>query len=205
LPGELAFKEWMGRVRAGDQQAAAALVGRYAPLVEKSVRVRLFRLRLHRLLEAADVSQVVLARFFRHAAAGRLRLERPEQVRKVLLRMARNDVIDAARHHRAARRDHTRIERGFPQDGLELFEDTAPTPGAVVAARDLLGALFRRLSDEDRDLAEQRALGRDWAALAAERGTTPGALRKRLARALDRAGRTLGLYEMDLGQPATHL
>jgi hypothetical protein len=193
LQAELSFQEWILHVRAGDPQAAAALVRRYAPLLERAIRPSLFRRRLHRVLEVTDISQAVLARFFRHAADGRFCLDRPEQVRKLLLRMVRNQVNDEARHHRALRRDHVRLERGFPQEGLELLADTAPEPGAVVAGRELVGELYRRLSDDERDLAEQRAQGRDWAALAAERGSTPDALRKQLARAFDRAARALGL------------
>jgi DNA-directed RNA polymerase specialized sigma24 family protein len=197
LLDELSFREWIGHVRAGDEEAATELVRQYAPVLEKAVRRRLLRRRLHRVLEAPDVSQAVLARFFCQARAGRFCLERPEQVRKLLLRMARNQVSDEARHHRARRRDLTRLEDGFSQEGLELLEDTAPAPVAVVAWRELVVELFRRLSDDERELAEQRAEGRAWASLAAQRGSTPDALRKQLARAVDRAGRGLGL-----GSPA---
>jgi DNA-directed RNA polymerase specialized sigma24 family protein len=193
LSEEVSFPDWVRRLRAGDERAAAALVRQYAPLLERAARLRLLRRRLHRVVEAPDVSQAVLARFFRLAAAGRFCLDRPEQVRKLLLRMTRNQVYDEARHHGARRRDHTRLAQGFPQERLDLVEDTAPAPGAVVASRELLGELYRRLSDDERDLAEQRAQGRDWATLAAERGSTPDALRKQLARAFGRAGRGLGL------------
>jgi DNA-directed RNA polymerase specialized sigma24 family protein len=193
LSGELSFEEWVRHLRAGDERVAADLVRQYAPLLERAARVRLFRRRLHRVLEAPDISQAVLARFFRRTADGCFRLERPEQVRKLLLRMTRNQVFDEARHHRAHRRDHTRLAHGFPQEGLDLVVDTAPAPSAVVAGRELLGELYRRLTDDERDLAEQRARGRDWASIAAERGSTPDALRKQLARAFGRAGRGLGL------------
>jgi hypothetical protein len=51
------------------------------------------------------------------------------------------------------------------------------------------------LSQEKRWLAEQRALGRAWADIAAERSETPEALRKRLGRAVDRVVHELGLEE----------
>jgi hypothetical protein len=198
LTDELSFQDWIRHLRAGDERAAAELVRQYAPMLERAARLRLFRRRLHRVLEAPDISQTVLARFFRQTAAGCFHLERPEQVRKLLLRMTRNQICDEARHHRAHRRDHTRLAHGFPQEGLHLVVDTAPAPAAVVAGRELLGELYRRLNEDERDLAEQRAQGRDWASLAAERGSTPDALRKQLARAFDRAGRGLGLGAVSL-------
>jgi len=42
-------------------------------------------------------------------------------------------------------------------------------------------------------LAEQRALGRDWAQIAAEKGGSAEALRKQLARAIERVSQELGL------------
>jgi RNA polymerase sigma-70 factor (ECF subfamily) len=53
------------------------------------------------------------------------------------------------------------------------------------------------LSPEERDLADQRALNRDWAQIAAERGATPEALRKKLTRAINRVAHELGLENAD--------
>ena len=71
---------------------------------------------------------------------------------------------------------------------------TAPTPPHdMPSAVDLLQAVQQLLTPQERYLAEQRALGRDWAALAAELGGQPDALRMQLARAMDRVARQLGL------------
>ena len=51
----------------------------------------------------------------------------------------------------------------------------------------------RRLTPEERYLAEQRALGRPWAELAAELGKKAEALRKQHDRGIDRVVRELGL------------
>ena len=52
------------------------------------------------------------------------------------------------------------------------------------------------LSEEERYLADQRGLGREWTDIAADRGQSPEALRKRLSRAIDRVARQLGLDEV---------
>ena len=62
-----------------------------------------------------------------------------------------------------------------------------------MATAELLQEFRRRLSDEERWLAEQRAAGKDWPQIAAEFGGSAEALRKKLTRAIDRVGQELGL------------
>jgi DNA-directed RNA polymerase specialized sigma24 family protein len=64
-----------------------------------------------------------------------------------------------------------------------------------VAARELLAEAHKRLSEEERRLVEMRNQGRDWADIARELGEGPEALRKRLARAVQRVAAELGLDE----------
>ncbi len=54
----------------------------------------------------------------------------------------------------------------------------------------------RRLSPEEFELLELRGQGREWAAIAAERGGSAEALRKKLARAIDRVAQELRLDEV---------
>ena len=51
----------------------------------------------------------------------------------------------------------------------------------------------RRLSPEELSLLERREQGREWTEIAAELGSSPEAVRKRLARAIDRVAHDLGL------------
>lgn len=55
--------------------------------------------------------------------------------------------------------------------------------------------MSRRLSAEERDLLEQRALGHEWTVLAEQRGTSAVALRKKLSRALSRVVAEIGLLD----------
>jgi DNA-directed RNA polymerase specialized sigma24 family protein len=61
--------------------------------------------------------------------------------------------------------------------------------------QDLLQECRRRLSEEERHLADLRALGRSWDEIAAEVGAKPDTVRSRLTRALDRVARELRLEE----------
>jgi RNA polymerase sigma factor (sigma-70 family) len=189
------FTDLIRRVRGGEETAAAELVRTYEPEIRRAVRIRLTDPRLGRLFDSMDICQSVLANFFIRAAAGQFDLKRPDQLLKLLVTMARNKLRDQARRQRAERRDHRRLEHGQTA-ALEAVADRGASPSRVVAGQELLQKLRRQLSAEERYLAEQRALGREWADIAAERGEGPEALRKRLARALDRVARQLGLEEV---------
>ena len=67
------------RVRAGDPEAAEAVVRCYEPLVRRRVRVwlRLHHPELLGELESVDICQSVLASFFLRAAGGQYDLESP--------------------------------------------------------------------------------------------------------------------------------
>jgi RNA polymerase sigma-70 factor (ECF subfamily) len=84
---------------------------------------------------------------------------------------------------------------GGPIEHYQLI-GADPTPSRQLAARELLEEAQRRFSPEEQHLANLRAEGRDWAAIAREVGGSPEALRKRLARAVERVAAELGLDEV---------
>ena len=198
MPNDESFQELIRRVRRGEEEAAAELVRTYEPEIRRAVRVRLSDPRLGRLLDSMDICQSVLANFFVRVAAGQFDLDEPVQLLKLLVTMARNKLRDQARRHRAGRRDSRRNQAGDPLV-LEAVADLHASPSRVVAGQDLLREVRRQLTDDERFLADQRALGRPWADIAAERREPAEALRKRLARAIDRVGKQLGLDEVNHG------
>ena len=197
MSGPASFKDLIQRVRAGDGDAAAELVRSYEPVIRRVVRLRLGDSRLRRVFDSVDICQSVLASFFVRAALGQYDLDSPDQLLKLLGQMARHKVIDQARQQRALRRD-VRREEHDSRAGDKAVSPTA-SPSAQIAGRELLEEVRRRLSPEERDLAELRAEGREWADIAAERGVSAEALRKRLGRGLDRVAQQLGLDEAGHG------
>jgi RNA polymerase sigma-70 factor (ECF subfamily) len=189
------FRELIRRVRAGDPAAAAELVRGYEKEVRRAIRVKLTDPQLRRTFDSMDVCQSVLGNFFVRAAAGQFDLDRPEELVRLLLTMARNKLRDKARHDRAERRDGRRVESGSPEL-LAATADPRETPSQEVAGRELLEEARRLLSDEERFLAGERARGRSWPEIAAAVGGDPEALRKQLARAMDRVLGRLGLDEL---------
>jgi len=192
VPDETPFQELMTRVRNGDGEAAAELVRRYEPAIRRVVRLRLTDPRMRRTFDSMDVCQSVLGSFFVRAALGQYDLANPDQLLKLLAQMARHKVIGQMRHERAGRRDVARLDAGA--DAMDVAANEA-SPSQQVAGKELLAEFRNRLTDDERELAEQRAQGREWADIANERGETPEALRKRLARGLDRVAEQLGLDE----------
>jgi RNA polymerase sigma-70 factor (ECF subfamily) len=188
------FRDLIGRVRRGDQQAAAELVRRYEPAIRRAVRFRLTDARLRRTCDSLDVCQSVLLSFFVRAASGEYELDTPEQLIKLLTVMARNKLLNQARDHHAARRDNRLVARnieGIDPPGAE------PSPSQQAEARELLEEVQRRLTPDERLLVELRNQGHDWATIADRLGSNPATLRQKLHRALARLTRDLGLEEGD--------
>jgi RNA polymerase sigma-70 factor (ECF subfamily) len=187
------FEDLIRRVRAGEAAAAAELVRKYEPAIRLAVRVHLTDRRLRRLLDSLDICQSVLATFFVRAAAGQFDIDQPQRLLNLLVTIARNKLSRHARHQRAGRRDQRRL-RTDPIEQLDLpARESAPEQ--VCAHRELLHEVRRRLSPEERQLADQRAGGLSWSEIATAWGASPDSLRMRLTRALDRVAEELHLDE----------
>jgi RNA polymerase sigma-70 factor (ECF subfamily) len=180
-----AFADFIRRIRVGDDQAAQELVQRYEPVIRREVRMRLRDPRLYSQFDWTDVCQSVMASFFLRAASGEYDLEEPGQLLRLLVVMTRHKLAKQERRHRADRRDYRRLEACDPAYLAEKAA-SAPSPSRMIAGRELLDEFRRRLSSEERLLADLRAQGCEWAEIATQLGGTPQARRKQLARAIDR-------------------
>jgi RNA polymerase sigma-70 factor (ECF subfamily) len=185
-----AFPDFIRRIRAGDDQAARELLERYEPVIRCEVRLRLRDPRLYSRFDWTDICQSVMASFFLRAASGEYDLQQPEQLLRLLVVMTRHKLANQVRRHRAGMRDCRRLEGGDPAY-LDRRSASAPSPSRLVAGRELLAEFRRRLSEEERLLADLRADGCEWTEIAARLGGTAEARRKQLARAIDRVERQL--------------
>jgi RNA polymerase sigma factor (sigma-70 family) len=188
------FEQLIERVRGGDDQAAGDLVRLYEPEVRRFIHFRLTTPALRRFVDSLDICQSVLANFFVHLDKGRLQLENPDQLRRLLITMARNKLHDHARKMKAARRDARRLEMGGDAS-LQHVADAMDGPSEKLMTEELVLALRSRLSEEELYLVDQRFSGRSWGELADELQTSAEAIRKRMTRAMDRAAAELGLIE----------
>jgi len=191
MSDELSFRDLIGRVRRGDEQAASELVSRYEPAIRRAVRFRLTDPRLRRTCDSMDICQSVMLSFFVRAASGQYDLETPEQLMRLLTTMARNKLLNQARQNHAACRDN-RLTDDIDQRDVP---EPAPGPAREVEARELLGEVHRRLAPDERQLVELRNQGHDWNTIARRLGGNAAALRQKLHRALARLSKEFDLEE----------
>lgn len=183
------FADLMRRVRAGNDAAAAELVQRYESAIRRVVRYRLQEARMTTGMDSVDVCQSVMASFFVRAAAGQFEVDTPEQLGRLLMAMARKKVLFQQRKQLAQRRDDRRVVGAVQED----VAAPQASPSRQLAARDLLEAVRRQLSDEERQILDLRTEGLDWNQVAERLQGSPEALRKKLDRAVDRAAQAVGL------------
>ena len=125
------FTEFIRRIRAGDEQAAAELVRRYEPIIRQEVRLRLHDPRLLSAFDSMDICQSVLKSFFLRAAAGQFDLDDPRDLPRLLTARARHKLAFQVRKERAQRRDRHRVAA---QSAEELDPVTAvPLPEMTVS------------------------------------------------------------------------
>jgi RNA polymerase sigma factor (sigma-70 family) len=186
-----AFEQWLARIREGDPAAASELVVSFTPVLRRVVRVRLARARLVRLLDPLDVCQAALGSFFARVTAGWPPVTSADELKAVLVTIARNKIRDEARRHTAVRRDHRRVVPSGAEGRLDRAEARDPSPCEVVAWKELYEQAMRHLGADERALLEERLAGRSWPAIAADRGAPAGALRQKLNRAVRRVRRQL--------------
>src|SRR3954469_16674060 len=189
-PAENPFVAYVARLRAGDQAALEELVARYAPVIKLEARMRLRSPHLRAVLDSMDICQSVLKSFFLRAAAGQFDIDRPEDLRKLLVQMACNKSLEAARREYAQKRDARR--------SVGLGDEAHQVPGGddpveEVEWQELLLRGRQMLTADERRLAEARADGRTWEEIAGTLGGTPDQLRMQFSRAQARVAEALGL------------
>jgi RNA polymerase sigma factor (sigma-70 family) len=184
------FVGYVARVRTGDESALEELVARYTPVIRLEARMRLRSPHLRAVLDSMDICQSVLKSFFLRAAAGQFDIDRPEDLRRLLVKMACNKSMEAARREYADRRDARRsVEMGDEAHQVAGSED----PVGEVEWGELLLRARQMLSPEEKLIAEGRASGQTWEELATTLGGTPDRLRMQLNRAQSRVAAALGL------------
>jgi RNA polymerase sigma factor (sigma-70 family) len=184
------FVSYVARLRTGDEAALEELVERYAPVIRLEARMRLRSPHLRAVLESMDICQSVLKSFFLRAAAGQFDIDRPEDLRKLLVQMACNKSREAARREYAQKRD-ARRSVGLGDDAHQVAG--GDDPADELEWQELLLRGRQMLSADERKIAEGRAAGQTWDELSAALGGSPDQLRMQLARAQDRVAEALGL------------
>jgi DNA-directed RNA polymerase specialized sigma24 family protein len=191
------FEDLIRLARAGDEAAAARLAREFEPFIRRFVRLRLRQRsdpgRLRPELDSADICQSVFKSLFVGLKGGRFELNQPEQLYRLLAAMVRFKVATMAR------RLSVTLREVLDLDESDDRADSGPSPEKAVEDRDLLETIVKQFNGDELDLLVRRLDDQPWPVIAAAVGGTPQALRKRLARALERVRHDLevqGLFRL---------
>jgi RNA polymerase sigma-70 factor (ECF subfamily) len=153
------IRELLGRIQAGDEQAARELLSRYESKVRLVVRRQLPRL-LRSRFDSLDFLQSVWGSFFHQIRTGSNDLNEEQNLIAFLAWAARNKVIDEYRRATTQRQDIHRESplRNVGEDGQD-FVAPDETPSQVVQARETYGRLHALLPADRRVILDLKAAG----------------------------------------------
>ncbi len=189
------LREWIDRIKLGDQAAAAELVRHFEPEIRRFVRVRLTDPKLRRFMDSMDIVQSVMGRFFQRIQSDRLHVEHPLQLLRLLMTMARNSLLDHVRRAKVRRN----VSGTGGEQELQCVADRQIGQTELVEQAELVALVRGRLSPEEQQALDRWLLGDGWEQMSQDIGCEPDAIRKKVSRAIDRATKELGLLENDDG------
>jgi len=185
------FKRLIERIKSAEGVAADELVKELEPEIRRFVRFRMKTRQLQRFIESVDISQSVFAKFFVDLQDDAVDPDSIEQVRMLLMTMAKNKLIDHIRRSQTAKRDDGRLHTNGEDVLQHRRDESAKSPSELLEARELLDRIRDAMSDEDLVLVDKRLSGCSWQQLADEYGTTKEAMRKRVKRIIEATAKRL--------------
>lgn len=188
------FRELIRRARAGDEQAEVELVRKYEPEIRRVVRARLRDPALRTLFDSMDICQSVLASFFARIVAGKYVLEKPDDLRNLLRKMASNKLINQILKANAGKRTPKDKKKVTTPAHADLV-DPGPTPSKVASDQELTRKIMQRLSEEERRLVLLHNQDYSWQEIGDVVGSTADAARVRYTRIISRVRRLMGTAE----------
>ena len=170
------FQDLLERVRAGDDAAASELFHLYEADVKRVVGAIMRVERVRRGTDPSDIYQSVMASFFIRAALGQYDIPSPDQLLKLLKRIARNKVADLAR---SPDRPVSVVRISAPEGiGTEPV-DPARSPVNQVMSKELFHKVRDQFTDAERRVSDLRMMGHSWDEVGAALGEKADAVRMR--------------------------
>ena len=160
-------QELLARLRAGDEQAAAEVFGRFAHRLVGLARQQLGKV-LRGKEDPEDVVQSALKSFFVRYAAGQYELTSWGDLWGLLTRITAHKCGHRLARFQAARRDVRReVSAPAADDSNRPWEILArePTPDQALLLADLLEELHRPLGERDRGILTLRLQGEEVATI----------------------------------------
>lgn len=153
------FRDLMGRLQEGSEDAAWELVDRYGDAILRAVR-RVLNVRLRSKFDSLDFVQLVWCSFFK-ARDQLVRFTRPEELAAFLVTMARNKVGMEVRRRLKTEKYNVNREQassGFPNT-VDQSADHESSPLEVAIAREQWNRLIAEQPDRYRQIISLRLQG----------------------------------------------
>lgn len=162
----------LGRMRAGDREAAAEFITRFGGRIRRRARRRLGSV-TRRVYDSEEVVSTVARRLDRMVGAGSLRASSPEELWSLLLTICENAAAEKARQVMRQRRNDEL--RRHDEKGGEAVAEASEVP--VAAAVDGEGGPLE--SERDRQIVSLWMRGMSLASIASYLGEPSGTIRRR--------------------------
>jgi RNA polymerase sigma factor (sigma-70 family) len=183
--GEL--RQFLARIRDGDEDAARELLRRYEAKVRLVVRRQLPRL-LRSRFDSQDFVQSIWGSFFRRIKTSATELDDTANLIGFLARAARNKVIDEYRRASGHKQDKRREESMWEGSEPRELADGSDTPIEVAEASEALSRLRALLPEDRRTILDLKAEGLSTVEIAARLGLGERTVRRVIEDLRRRAG-----------------
>ncbi|HYH68734.1 MAG TPA: hypothetical protein VD866_28840 [Urbifossiella sp.] len=195
------------RVLDGDMQAVGEFYTRFRPVILSRIRrwLRGLDARMRRVFDSLEVYHLAMASFIRVLTTDKVEATEAGQAVNLFLAITDNKMRTLARDHLTRKKRNIRQADSLGPGHDSALADRGPSPTAIITNRDLWEAIRSRLSDDERAVAERRAAGEEWEAIAQSLGIQANAAGRRLARALERVLAELRLTTRDVFGGGTDL
>ena len=184
---ESELRQFLARIRDGDEDAARELLRRYEAKVRLVVRRQLPRL-LRSRFDSQDFVQSIWGSFFRRIKASPTELEGTENLIGFLARAARNKVIDEYRRASSRKQDMRREESMWEGAEPRELADDSDTPIEVAEASEALDRLRELVPEDRRTVLDLKAEGLTTVEIAARLGLGERTVRRVIEDLRRRAG-----------------
>ena len=179
------------QLRLGDPVAIENFVAEYEPYIRRSIRFRINQSALWTVTDSTDVCQSVLGGFLLRLTSGDFDLRSEDDMRRLLLVIAKRKFSMLRRHEYSAKRSR-KVTRSL-HDLPEIVSAASQEPSARFECRELAELVKLHLTESEFDLLRRRRDGQAWDQIASDLAVDVVTLRKRLSRALQRVAAELDL------------
>ncbi len=181
MSADSTFDEFVVRLRAGNDEAAAEVFQRFAGRLLGLARSRLDRA-LRRKVDPEDVMQSVFRSFFVRHAAGQFEVGSWDNFWTILAVITVRKCSNQARHFLRDRRN-VRAEvapAGGPDESASSWEGLSrePTPEEAAMLTETLEQVMRKLDDRDQQILTLHLQGKDLRAISQETGYAERTVRR---------------------------